>query len=125
MGTLGRATHREPWNKGKLVGQKAPFKPKDLQHGLRYHAGIDQERPIAPGAVVRPRFTMTYVAHHVAPGRPLRLLIAGNNCPLVVVGGPSRRPLCVSDRSAMSIGHRRCWLACDRFWSWLPFNCRT
>lgn len=22
--------HREPWNKGKLVGQKAPLKPKDM-----------------------------------------------------------------------------------------------
>jgi len=22
--------HREPWNKGKLVGQKAPFKPKEI-----------------------------------------------------------------------------------------------
>ena len=22
--------HREPWNKGKIVGQKAPFKPKDI-----------------------------------------------------------------------------------------------
>jgi len=22
--------HREPWNKGKLVGQKAPFKLKDI-----------------------------------------------------------------------------------------------
>ena len=22
--------HREPWNKGKVVGQKAPFKPKDI-----------------------------------------------------------------------------------------------
>ena len=22
--------HREPWNKGKLVGQKAPFKRKDI-----------------------------------------------------------------------------------------------
>ena len=21
---------REPWNKGKIVGQKAPFKPKDI-----------------------------------------------------------------------------------------------
>jgi hypothetical protein len=26
----GRSHHREPWNKGKLVGQKAPFKPKDV-----------------------------------------------------------------------------------------------
>jgi hypothetical protein len=25
-----RSHHREPWNKGKLVGQKAPFKPKDV-----------------------------------------------------------------------------------------------
>lgn len=22
--------HREPWNKGKIIGQKAPFKPKDI-----------------------------------------------------------------------------------------------
>ena len=26
MGTTGNAAHREPWNKGKIVGQKAPFK---------------------------------------------------------------------------------------------------
>ena len=30
MGTAGNALHREPWNKGKLVGQKAPFKLKDI-----------------------------------------------------------------------------------------------
>lgn len=24
------SSHREPWNKGKLIGQKAPFKPKDI-----------------------------------------------------------------------------------------------
>ena len=24
------AQHREPWNKGKLVGQKPPLKPKDI-----------------------------------------------------------------------------------------------
>jgi hypothetical protein len=30
MGTAANATHREPWNKGKIVGQKAAFKPKDL-----------------------------------------------------------------------------------------------
>jgi hypothetical protein len=29
MGTSNTA-HREPWNKGKLVGQKAPFKLKDI-----------------------------------------------------------------------------------------------
>lgn len=30
METAGNANHREPWNKGKIVGQKAPFKPKDI-----------------------------------------------------------------------------------------------
>jgi hypothetical protein len=30
MGSVANAVHREPWNKGKLVGQKAPFKLKDI-----------------------------------------------------------------------------------------------
>lgn len=30
MGTTGNVTRREPWNKGKIVGQKAPFKLKDI-----------------------------------------------------------------------------------------------
>jgi hypothetical protein len=30
MGTTGNAAHCEPWNKGKIVGQKAPFKLKDI-----------------------------------------------------------------------------------------------
>ena len=30
MGTAGNAVNREPWNKGKIVGQKAPFKLKDI-----------------------------------------------------------------------------------------------
>ena len=30
MGTAAKATHRDPWNKGKIVGQKAPFKVKDI-----------------------------------------------------------------------------------------------
>lgn len=30
MGTASNVSHREPWNKGKLVGQKAPFKLKDI-----------------------------------------------------------------------------------------------
>ena len=29
MGTAGNALYGEPWNKGKIVGQKAPFKLKD------------------------------------------------------------------------------------------------
>jgi len=27
---IATAAHREPWNKGKIVGQKAPFKLKDI-----------------------------------------------------------------------------------------------
>jgi hypothetical protein len=28
--------HREPWNKGKLIGQKPPLKPKDIW-AIRIH----------------------------------------------------------------------------------------
>jgi hypothetical protein len=46
------ANHREPWNKGKTVGQKAPFKVKDIRalrlhlHGCnrRCRAEVDQAR---------------------------------------------------------------------------------
>jgi len=27
MESVAAVAHREPWNKGKIVGQKAPFKP--------------------------------------------------------------------------------------------------
>src|SRR3954451_12726797 len=30
MGSNANAVHREPWNKGKIVGQKAPFKLQDI-----------------------------------------------------------------------------------------------
>ncbi len=30
MESAGNQIHREPWNRGKLVGQKAPFKLKDI-----------------------------------------------------------------------------------------------
>ena len=30
MGTVGNATSREPWDKGKIVREKAPFKLKDI-----------------------------------------------------------------------------------------------
>ena len=30
MGTVANVAHREPWNKGKIVGQKAPFKLRDI-----------------------------------------------------------------------------------------------
>jgi hypothetical protein len=30
MGSVTSTIHREPWNKGKIVGQKAPFKLQDI-----------------------------------------------------------------------------------------------
>ena len=30
MGTGANTVRREPWNKGKIVGQKAPFKIRDI-----------------------------------------------------------------------------------------------
>ena len=33
-------SNREPWNKGKLIGQKAPFKVKDIW-ALRVHLQMD------------------------------------------------------------------------------------
>jgi integrase len=30
MGSTGVSAHSEPWNKGKIAGQKAPFKLKDI-----------------------------------------------------------------------------------------------
>ncbi len=30
MGSVANPVHREPWSKGKIVGQKAPFKLKDI-----------------------------------------------------------------------------------------------
>ena len=32
MKTAGNADHREPWNKGKIVGQKAPFIDQAFVH---------------------------------------------------------------------------------------------
>ncbi|WP_290688931.1 hypothetical protein [Aquabacterium sp.] len=30
MDTTAKNTRSQPWNKGKLIGQKAPLKPKDM-----------------------------------------------------------------------------------------------
>lgn len=40
MATAGNAAHREPWNKGKIVGQKAPFKLRDIW-ALRVHLQME------------------------------------------------------------------------------------
>ena len=40
MESIAKTSHREPWNKGKIVGQKAPFKTKDIW-ALRVRLQID------------------------------------------------------------------------------------
>lgn len=30
MDAVVNTTHRKPWNKGTIVGQKAPFRPKEI-----------------------------------------------------------------------------------------------
>ncbi len=39
--------HREPWNKGKLVGQKPPLKPKDIWAIRIYLQNEQQIRDLA------------------------------------------------------------------------------
>lgn len=56
MKSVATAIHREPWNKGEIVGQKAPFKVKDIwalrvrlqmEHRIRelalFNLGIDSK----------------------------------------------------------------------------------
>jgi hypothetical protein len=62
MGTTGNAISREPWNKGKIVGQKAPFKVKDIW-ALRVRLQMDT-RPLPPGR----RALITYDLRSVEPG---------------------------------------------------------
>src|SRR5664279_2999749 len=44
MGSNVNAGHREPWNKGKIVGQKAPFKVKDIW-ALRVRLQLENRVP--------------------------------------------------------------------------------
>ena len=44
MGSVANAVHREPRNKGKIVGQKAPFKLKDIWAGTILGSKLDTSR---------------------------------------------------------------------------------
>ena len=52
MDTTATAARRGPWNKGKLVGQKAPLKVKDIW-AIRVRLQITGAHPRS--RVVRPR----------------------------------------------------------------------
>lgn len=58
--------HRAPWNKGKLVGQKAPLKPKDIWAN-RIH--------LQNGHQVRLKARMAWDASGTPPGRTARTIL--------------------------------------------------
>jgi hypothetical protein len=52
MESVATAVHREPWNKGKIVGQKAPFK-------LTVNVGSRSSKPLAGFRSISRRFVKT------------------------------------------------------------------
>lgn len=50
---------------------------------LRYHEGFETERMMTPDIPVQVSIPITYVAHQAPAGSALRLLIGGNNFPLM------------------------------------------
>lgn len=55
MESVASAIHREPWNKGKIVGQKSPFKVKDIW-ALRVCCGCCRPGAAATGRFRRPPY---------------------------------------------------------------------
>jgi uncharacterized protein len=53
------------------------------QPRLRCHAGLEAERRLVPDEPVLARVPMTCIGHQVAAGLGLRLLVSGNNFPLL------------------------------------------
>jgi hypothetical protein len=114
MGTNVNAVHRQPWNKGKIVGQKAPFKLKDiwalrvrLQMESRvrelalFNLGIDSKlRGCGPNPVLR------------GPG-PVDKVMAGQTRSLK----SACRHRCVLTLSAMSCPSRPAGLERGKFCS--------
>lgn len=60
---------------------------------LRYRGGFETETLLKPGEVARVRISITYVAHRLAPGSTLRLLVSGTNFPLLDPNPHSAEPI--------------------------------
>lgn len=60
---------------------------------LRYHGGFDAERLLEPGKPVRISLPITYIAHQLAAGHRLCLMIGGNNFPLLDPNPHSAEPI--------------------------------
>ena len=82
MGSAANVTQREPWNKGKIVGQEAPFKPKDIW-ALRVRLQMESRvRELALFTTQATRDALQWAASspnggYVAPGQ---------------TGGPGHKP---------------------------------
>lgn len=75
---------------------------------LRYHAGFDAERPLTPGEPVQARIPMTYIGHRLPAGHCLRLLVSGNNFPLLDPNPHTGEPVATARamrRAVQSVHH--------------------
>lgn len=79
MGSVANAVHREPWNKGKIVGQKAPFKLKDCREA---DIAVRMVRPVQGSLIARKLGEIpivaaaheSYLARAGTPREPAELL---------------------------------------------------
>lgn len=55
MEESSKKSHHEPWNKGKLVGQKAPFKLKEIW-AIRVDCRCYVRRSLGSATPLRPGF---------------------------------------------------------------------
>jgi uncharacterized protein len=69
---------------------------------LRYHEGFDKEVELAPNVPVLARIQMTYVAHTFKKGTQVRLLISGNNFPLLDPNPHVSGPIATASTTAIA-----------------------
>lgn len=65
---------------------------------LRYREGFDREVALTPGQPVEVRIPLTYVGHQLPAGSRLRLLISGDNFPLVDPNPHTGEPIATAVR---------------------------
>lgn len=70
---------------------------------LRYREGFDREVMLEPGKPVSAHIRMTYVGHTLAAGSELRLLISGNNFPLLDPNPHVDGPIAAAARGARAM----------------------
>jgi putative CocE/NonD family hydrolase len=69
---------------------------------LRYREGFDREVPLTPGRPVEVRIPLTYVGHQLPAGSRLRLLISGDNFPLIDPNPHTGEPIATAVRTQVA-----------------------